>query len=74
MLARSLLIQKAQELIDMSKHTGEHPRMGSYRCLSSQFQSCKSLAMEETATWAHKLGERVGTELGIPGYHYEAVG
>ena len=26
--AAFLLIQKAQELIDMSKHTGEHPRMG----------------------------------------------
>ena len=26
--AAFLLIQKAQNLIDMSKHTGEHPRMG----------------------------------------------
>jgi glutamate formiminotransferase/formiminotetrahydrofolate cyclodeaminase len=29
--------------------------------------------MQETANWAHKLGERVGTELGIPVYHYEAA-
>jgi glutamate formiminotransferase/formiminotetrahydrofolate cyclodeaminase len=29
--------------------------------------------MEQCAKWAHKLGERVGTELGVPVYHYEAA-
>jgi glutamate formiminotransferase/formiminotetrahydrofolate cyclodeaminase len=32
-----------------------------------------NITMEETAKWAHKLGKRVGTKLGIPIYHYEAA-
>ena len=69
--AAFLLIQKAQELIDMSKHTGEHPRMGATDVCP--LVPIANITMEETAKWAHKLGERVGTELGIPIYHYEAA-
>ena len=69
--AAFLLIQKAQELIDMSKHTGEHPRMGATDVCP--LVPIANISMEETAKWAHKLGERVGTELGIPIYHYEAA-
>ena len=69
--AAFLLIQKAQELIDMSKHTGEHPRMGATDVCP--LVPIANISMEETAKWAHKLGERVGTELGIPVYHYEAA-
>ena len=29
--------------------------------------------MDECVNWAHKLGKRVGKELGIPIYHYEAA-
>ena len=32
-----------------------------------------NISMEQCAQWAHKLGKRVGTELGIPVYHYEAA-
>ena len=66
-----LLIQKAQELIDMSKHSGEHPRMGATDVCP--LVPIANITMEETAKWAHKLGERVGLELGIPVYHYEAA-
>ena len=67
--AAFLLIQKAQELIDMSKHSGQHPRMGATDVCP--LVPIASITMEETAKWAHKLGERVGRELGIPIYHYE---
>ena len=69
--AAFLLIQKAQELIDMSKHSGEHPRMGATDVCP--LVPIANISMEETAKWAHKLGERVGIELGIPVYHYEAA-
>jgi glutamate formiminotransferase/formiminotetrahydrofolate cyclodeaminase len=69
--AAFLLIQKAQELIDMSKHSGEHPRMGATDVCP--LVPIANISMEETAKWAHKLGERVGTGLGIPVYHYEAA-
>jgi glutamate formiminotransferase / formiminotetrahydrofolate cyclodeaminase len=69
--AAFLLIQKSQELIDMSKHSGEHPRMGATDVCP--LVPIANISMEETAKWAHKLGERVGTELGIPVYHYEAA-
>ena len=69
--AAFLLIQKAQELIDMSKHTGEHPRMGATDVCP--LVPIANISIEETVNWAHKLGERVGKELGIPVYHYEAA-
>ncbi|MDC0204283.1 glutamate formimidoyltransferase [Flavobacteriales bacterium] len=69
--AAFLLIQKAQELIDMSKHSGEHPRMGATDVCP--LIPIANISMEETTKWAHKLGERVGNELGIPVYHYEAA-
>ena len=67
--AAFLLIQKAQELIDMSKHYGEHPRMGATDVCP--LVPIANISMEQCAEWAHKLGERVGKELEIPVYHYE---
>ena len=69
--AAYLLIQKAQELIDMSKHSGEHPRMGATDVCP--LVPIANISMKETAVWAHKLGERVGRDLGIPVYYYEAA-
>lgn len=63
------LIKKASELIDMSKHTGEHPRFGATDVCP--LVPIANISMEETATYAHKLGKRVGDELGISGYFYE---
>lgn len=67
--AAFLLIKKAAELIDMSKHHGEHPRFGATDVCP--LVPISGISMEETAKYAHKLGERVGKELGIPGYFYE---
>jgi glutamate formiminotransferase/formiminotetrahydrofolate cyclodeaminase len=66
--AAFLLIKKASELIDMSKHSGEHPRFGATDVCP--LVPISGISLEETATYAHKLGERVGKELGIPGYYY----
>ena len=63
------LIKKASELIDMSKHSGEHPRFGATDVCP--LVPISGITLEETAVFAHKLGERVGKELGIPGYYYE---
>jgi glutamate formiminotransferase/formiminotetrahydrofolate cyclodeaminase len=63
------LIKKAAELIDMSKHSGEHPRFGATDVCP--LVPISGISLDETAKYAHKLGERVGKELGIPGYFYE---
>ena len=63
------LIQKAAELIDMSKHRGEHPRMGATDVCP--FVPVRGVDMSECIAVAHALGKRVGEELGIPGYFYE---
>ena len=62
-------MQKASELIDMSKHRGEHPRMGATDVCP--LIPIANISMEETAEWARQLGERAGRELGIPIYLYE---
>jgi glutamate formiminotransferase / formiminotetrahydrofolate cyclodeaminase len=64
-------IKKAAELIDMRKHTGEHLRMGATDVCP--LIPVANISMEETAEWAKKLGERVGNELTIPVYLYEAA-
>ncbi len=63
------LIKKAQELIDMRNHTGEHPRFGATDVCP--LVPISGMSMEETAKYARKLGERVGKELVIPVYCYE---
>ena len=63
------LIQKAAELIDMSKHSGEHPRFGATDVCP--LVPISGISLDETSVYAYKLGERVGKELGIPGYFYE---
>jgi glutamate formiminotransferase/formiminotetrahydrofolate cyclodeaminase len=69
--AAFLAIQKAGGLIDMRKHKGEHPRMGATDVCP--LIPVSGISMEETAAWAKKLAERVGRELSIPVYLYEAA-
>jgi len=69
--AAFLVIKKAAELIDMSKHSGEHPRMGATDVCP--FVPVAGVTMDDCITVAHALGKRVGEELGIPGYHYESA-
>lgn len=67
--AAFVAIKKAGELIDMSKHKGEHPRMGATDVCP--FIPIANISMEETAKYAQKLAKRVGEELEIPIYLYE---
>lgn len=62
-------IAKAAELIDMSKHKGEHPRFGATDVCP--FIPIANATMEDCIACAKKLGERVGAKLGIPVYLYE---
>jgi glutamate formiminotransferase/formiminotetrahydrofolate cyclodeaminase len=62
-------IKKASELIDMSKHTGAHARMGATDVCP--FVPVAGVTMEDCVELANKLGKRVGEELGIPVYLYE---
>jgi glutamate formiminotransferase/formiminotetrahydrofolate cyclodeaminase len=64
-------IRTAGELIDMRRHQGEHPRMGATDVCP--LVPVAGITMEETAQLARTLGERVGRELGIPVYLYEAA-
>jgi glutamate formiminotransferase/formiminotetrahydrofolate cyclodeaminase len=62
-------IKKAGEVIDMSRHTGEHPRMGATDVCP--LIPISNISMEEVADYARRLAERVGKELHIPAYLYE---
>ncbi|MBU0506299.1 MAG: glutamate formimidoyltransferase [bacterium] len=62
-------IKKASELIDMSKHTGAHPRFGATDVCP--LVPVSNVTMEETVAYAHKLAQRIGEELGIGVYCYE---
>lgn len=62
-------IKKAAELIDMSKHSGEHPRMGATDVCP--LIPIAGVTMDETVEYAKKLAKRVGEELDIPTYLYE---
>ena len=64
-------IQLAGGLIDMRKHKGEHPRMGATDVCP--FVPVSEITMEETAAYARRLAEKVGGELRIPVYLYEAA-
>ena len=63
-------IAEAAASIDMRRHTGEHPRMGATDVCP--LVPISGITMEETAELGRRLGERVGRELGIPVYLYEA--
>ncbi len=62
-------IARAAELIDMSKHSGAHPRMGATDVCP--FVPLEGTTLEDCAAIARRLGARVGAELGIPIYLYE---
>jgi glutamate formiminotransferase/formiminotetrahydrofolate cyclodeaminase len=62
-------VKKAAELIDMSKHKGEHPRMGATDVCP--FVPVSGVTMDECVQIAREVGKRIGDELGIPVYLYE---
>lgn len=64
-------MKKSGELIDMSKHSGEHPRFGATDVCP--LIPISGVSMEEAAQYARQLAARVGDELGIPIYLYESA-
>lgn len=69
--AAYLAIEMAGKLIDMRSHTGEHPRMGATDVCP--LIPVANITMEETVVYAQKLAKRVGEELNLPVYLYEAA-
>jgi len=61
--------RKAAELIDLTKHTGEHPRMGATDVIP--FVPISGVTMDDCVALARVCGERMWSELGIPVYLYE---
>jgi len=59
----------AAQLIDMSKHKGEHPRFGAIDVCP--LVPIANISMEETVVYARRLAQRMGEELGISVYCYE---
>ncbi|MDR0294708.1 MAG: glutamate formimidoyltransferase, partial [Prevotellaceae bacterium] len=64
-------VSKACELIDMSKHHGEHPRFGATDVCP--LIPISGITMEETAEYARRLAKRIGEELQFPVYCYESA-
>lgn len=67
--AAFVAVKKAAEIIDMSKHKGEHPRMGATDVCP--LIPISGITMEETTEYARKLAKRIGEELNISVYCYE---
>jgi len=61
--------KKAKELIDMTKHKGEHPRFGAMDVCP--LVPVANISMNETVEYARKLAKRLGDELQYPIYCYE---
>lgn len=62
-------IRKAAEVIDMTRHKGEHSRIGATDVCP--FVPVSGVTMEDCVRLARELGQRVAEELGIPVYLYE---
>jgi glutamate formiminotransferase/formiminotetrahydrofolate cyclodeaminase len=64
-------VRKAAELIDMRTHKGEHPRMGATDVVP--FVPISGITLADCAALSRQLGRRIGEELAIPVYYYEAA-
>jgi len=62
-------VRQASELIDLRKHSGEHPRLGATDVLP--FIPLQNATMEDCVQLAHEAGKRIASELRIPVYFYE---
>ena len=61
----------AAERIDLREHTGTHPRLGALDV--APLVPLAGIALDECVAWARRLGARIGDELGLPVYLYEAA-
>lgn len=63
------LVKYASEHIDMTKHHGEHPRMGATDVVP--FVPVKDVTTEECIEISNKVAKRIAEELHIPIFMYE---
>ncbi|MBI4565870.1 MAG: glutamate formimidoyltransferase [Planctomycetes bacterium] len=70
-LAAFAAAHKAVQLIDLTRHQGQHPRMGAIDVLP--FVPIRDVAMEQCVRLAREVGARLGNELGLPVYLYESA-
>lgn len=61
--------RRATEVIDMTKHQGQHPRMGAVDVVP--FIPVRNCTIEEADATAKSVAKRMGEELGIPCFLYE---
>jgi len=64
-----LICKKASELIDMTKHSGEHPRMGATDVIP--FVPIRNVTVDECVEISKQVAKRIWDELGIPSFLYE---
>jgi len=64
-------VKRGSELIDLNQHRGEHPRMGAADVVP--FVPVAGVTLEDCAELARQTGKRIGEELGIPVFLYEAA-
>ena len=63
------LCKLASEKIDLTKHEGEHPRMGATDVIP--FVPIKDISVDECVELSKAVAERINTELNIPIFLYE---
>lgn len=63
------VVARAAELIDLRRHSGQHPRIGATDVLP--FVPVRGVTMDECVALAHEAGRRITSELKIPVYFYE---
>jgi glutamate formiminotransferase len=64
-------VGKAAELIDLTKHTGAHPRMGATDVVP--FIPIEGVTIEDCVALAKKTGQEIWERFRIPVYFYEAA-
>ncbi|PYT05782.1 MAG: glutamate formimidoyltransferase, partial [Acidobacteria bacterium] len=64
-------VARAVELIDLNRHTGEHPRIGAADVVP--FVPLEGVEMQECVELAHRTGEEIWRRCGVPVYFYEAA-
>ena len=64
-------VGKAAELIDLTKHTGAHPRLGAADVIP--FIPIEGVTLEDCAAIARQVGQEIWTRYKIPVYLYEAA-
>ncbi len=66
------LVQKAQQLINIGHHQGEHPRIGAVDVVP--WIPIEGIKMEDCVRYANELGARIGQQLDLPVFLYEEAG